>query len=259
MSRRQPVRRTTLALAALLAIGAVPDQRAEAAVCNWIPVSGNWATLGNWSCGAVPGAADTASLSIGQTATVTGGQGPTNLGNAGTVSINDNSTLSLLGINVNTGTINLGSVGNLTQINFSGITQLNGNGNVTFSNTQANRVVGDGATLTLGAGQTLQGAASIGGGGNFGLVNNGSLVANSTNGMTLNTSVAVTNNNLLRGDGASLLIQNTTVNQGAGGVLSAINGGVVRLQNSTINGGSFVTAGGGTIAHRTAAAIRWRA
>ncbi len=187
----------------------------------------------------------------GQTSTVTGAQGPTNVSNAGTVSISDNSSLVLLGTNVNSGTVNLNSAGNVTDLRVSGALAMNGSGVVSLSNVTNNRIVahtGAGDVLSIGSGQTVQGAGQIGAGGALGLVNAGTVVANLSNGITLNAQGGVTNNNVLRGDGATLLIQNTTVNQGASGVLDAINNGVVRLSGVGITSGTLTTSAGSAIA-----------
>ncbi len=251
--RRPRTRKSALALAATLALGVVPLQDSLAAACTFSPASGNWTVAGNWSCGNVPGAADTAIVGAGRVATMPGGAflGATNLNNAGTVNISDNSGLTLLGNNQNTGSIMLGSGGNFSDLRISGAMSLNGAGTVSTTNTQNNRIIaanGAGDVLTLGAGQSILGAATIGGGGALGLVNNGSIVANLSAGITLNAQGGVTNNGVLRGDGAVLVIQNTALGQGGSGTLNAINGGSVRLANTSVTGGGFSTAGGGTVA-----------
>lgn len=168
------------------------------------------------------------------------------------VNVVDNSNLVLSGTNTNNGAINLNSVGNSTDLRINGATALNGTGTVTMSNTGANRIIAhNGAAtdvLTVGAGQTIQGGGQLGAGGLLTIVNNGVLRASQPTALTLNTTSAVTNNNVIRGDGASLVIQSTTVNQGVSGTLNAINNGVVRLHGATINNGSFTTASGGSIA-----------
>ncbi|HNT37983.1 MAG TPA: choice-of-anchor D domain-containing protein [Rubrivivax sp.] len=249
---RPRTRKTALALAATLALGAAPLQDSLAAACTFNPVSGNWNVAANWSCGTVPGAADTAIVAAGRTATTPGGAflGATNLNNAGTVGISDNSGLTLLGSNQNTGSISLGSLGNLADLRISGAMSINGTGTITTSNALNNRIIaanGAGDVLTLGAGQSILGAATLGGGGALGLVNNGSIVANLSSGIMLNAQGGVTNNGVLRGDGAVLTIQNTTISQGAAGTLSGLNSGSVRLSNAIISGGSFASGSGGNV------------
>jgi len=240
----------TLKRSLLALLLAFPAHQALALTCTWNPATGNWGTAANWSCGNVPGAADVASIGGGQSSTVSGGQGPTNLSNAGTVTVSDNSSLTLLGTNVNSGTVNLQSFGNPTDLRVSGAVALNGAGVVSLSNVANNRLLaaaGAGDILTIGSGQTVQGAGQIGAGGALGLVNEGTVVANLSNGITVNAQGGVTNNHVLRGNGATLSIQNTTVTQGASGVLDAINNGVVQLSGASVTGGSFTTTAGSAI------------
>ncbi len=243
---------TALALAAILVLGAAP-LHSQAAACTFNPASGNWNLAANWNCSAVPGAADTAIIGSGRTASILGGTqaASTTVQNAGTVALNDNAGLTLQGSNQNTGSITLNSVGNFSDLRINGATSFNGSGTISASNSLNNRVLaanGVGDVFTLGSGQSFTGAGSIGAGGALGVVNNGSIVATLSAGITLNVQGGVTNNGLLRGDGAALLIQGSTVTQGAGGSLHAINNGVVRLSGSTITGGSFSSASGGAIA-----------
>ncbi len=199
----------------------------------------------NWSSNpSLPGATDTASVSSDLTASVTGAQGPTTLSNAGTVTITNNSGLGLLGTNVNNGVINLQSVGNNANLSFSGIAALNGSGTVNMSNSSVNRILGVGATtLSIGAGQTIQGAGRIGAGTAMALINNGTIVS-TLSGLFINSAAGVTNNSVLRADGATLVLENTAFNQGAAGTLNALNGSVVQLSNSSVSGGTFSTASG---------------
>jgi hypothetical protein len=169
----------------------------------------------------------------------------------GPMTIADNSRLRLTADASYNGVLSMASGGNFTDLQIDGARTLGGTVTIQATNTVNNRIVaanGLGDVLTLGAGVTLQGAAGIGAGGALALVNNGSLIATLSSGMTLNTSGSVTNNKLIRGDGASFTITGTTVNQGAAGVLSAINGGNVNLTGgSSIVGGSLATAGSGAI------------
>ncbi|MBK8525705.1 MAG: hypothetical protein IPL57_00965 [Rubrivivax sp.] len=245
---RLRTRKTALALAVAVVLGVTPWQESLAVPCAFNPASGDWGTLGNWSCGAVPGAADTATVASGKTATVSGAQGATAISNAGTISINNNSGLGLLGTNVNDGLINLNSFGNNTDLTFSGAAALNGSGTVNMSNSSVNRILGVGATtLSIGAGQTIQGAGKIGAATAMALINNGTIVS-TLSGLFINSAAGVTNNSVLRADGATLVLENTAFNQGAAGTLNALNGSVVQLSNSSITGGSFSTASGGAVA-----------
>ena len=242
-------RKTTLAMAATLALGAMAPTLANAAVCDWIPGAGSWNVAANWLCGVVPGAADSAVVGVGKVANVTAFQAATTLVNSGTVNLGNNTGLGLQGSNTNGGVINLNSVGNNTDLSFSGVASLNGSGSVNTSNTQANRIYASGAsTLTLGAGQSIQGAAQIGVGTALTLINDGTIAATQSQGMTINSGAAITNNSVLRADGGLLNLQGTSFSQGASGTLNAINGSVVQLSNSSITGGSFSSASGGAVA-----------
>jgi hypothetical protein len=66
--------------------------------------------------------------------------------------------LQLDGNLTNNGTVNLQSVGNFTDIIINGARTIGGTGVINLSNNAQNRMYGAGGTLTLGSGQTLQGA-----------------------------------------------------------------------------------------------------
>lgn len=192
---RAPVRRSAMALAAWAVLGGAATAPTQAATCTWAPATGNWNVTANWSCGAVPGAADTASVASGQTAsTVNAFFAPTtSLANAGTVNIVNNSGLSLQGSNTNSGLINLQSVGNFTQIVINGLTSLNGAGTVSLSNNGVNRILASGAdTLTIGAGQTIRGSGQMGAGTALSLVNGGTIMATQSNDLVVSTTGSVT-------------------------------------------------------------------
>ena len=65
------------------------------------------------------------------------------------------SAITLAGTLTNNGTLSFNSVGNLTDLVISGTQSIAGSGNITLSNTTANRIYGTNATLNLGSGQTL--------------------------------------------------------------------------------------------------------
>ena len=240
-----------LATAVTLAMVAF-SQPSLAANCVWTPANGSWNIAGNWSCGSVPGSGDTASVAFGQTASTTSGsfQGPTAVSNGGTINLTNNSFFAITGSNTNSGAINLQSAGNSTDLQISGLTSIGGTGAVNLGNNVNNRIVATGgpATLTIGSSQTVQGAGQIGAGGALGVVNDGAIIGNLSSGLTINTTSGVTNNNIVRADGAGLTIQNTAVAQGLSGTLDAINGGTLALSNASITGGTFASSGGGAIA-----------
>jgi hypothetical protein len=78
-ANRLRTRKTSLALAALLALGAAPVDDSQAAACTFNPASGNWNVAANWNCGFVPGSTDTAVVAAGRSVTVTGAQPTTSV------------------------------------------------------------------------------------------------------------------------------------------------------------------------------------
>jgi len=237
-ARSLTLNRSALAVATM--ISGLAASPAQALNCTWNPASGNWNVAASWSCGFVPGNFDVALIASGQTVTVTGAQPTTNLNNSGTVNISNNASLGLTGSNTNTGNINLGSLGNPTDLSISGVSSLLGSGSVNLSNFSANRIVASGVSqLTLGVGQTVQGSGQIGVGGTLELINNGLIQATSSSGMVINTSSGVTNNATLRANGGTLTLQSTSFAQGVAGVIAGLGTSAVVLNNSNITGGSL--------------------
>ena len=71
MSARQislNIRKTTIAqIVGSIFVGGMTlgaAMPASALNCTWNPAAGNWGTAGNWSCVAVPGAADSATIAV---------------------------------------------------------------------------------------------------------------------------------------------------------------------------------------------------
>ena len=60
---------------------------ASALNCTWNPATGNWSAAGDWSCAAVPGAADNATIAATRTVTINTSQSILNLTNNGSVNI----------------------------------------------------------------------------------------------------------------------------------------------------------------------------
>ncbi|MBK8525703.1 MAG: choice-of-anchor D domain-containing protein [Rubrivivax sp.] len=175
----------------------------------------------------------------GQTARFAG------VNNTGALNISNNSTLILNGALTNNGVINFQSGGNVTDLRTDGNQSINGIGSINLSNYAANRIYGvaAGDSLTLGSGQTLQGAGSIGAGTQFNFTNNGTMLGNQSNALQFYSSGTVANNGLVRADGGNVLITGgTAFGQSGGGVLSAINGGVVTINaNAAVTGGTLAT------------------
>ena len=157
--------------------------------------------------------------------------------NAATMVISDGAILPLSGIIDNSGTIELNSIGDMTelQITGDGIT-LEGGGQIVMSDSEMNFIVGTSPTSVLtNVDNTISGAGQIGtGDGNLTLVNEaaGTIDANIAGGvLTLDTG-------------------NTIINYG---VLEASNGGTLHVQDA-VTGGTAVIAGG-TIEFDSASSI----
>ena len=107
---RKPFKKTALAIAAMLVVGVAPMEQAVGASCTWNPLAGNWNNPAAWSCGVVPGSADSATIGAGKVVTVNTGQSIFGLTNIGSINI-DAFLLTLQGGGgtTNTGTINVGS------------------------------------------------------------------------------------------------------------------------------------------------------
>ena len=110
--RRRPVIGRSVRVGAFVSSVALTPSAMAAAVCTWNPVTGNWGTASDWSCGIVPTgpAVDTANIGVSQTVTINSTQSIYTLNNAGTIDI-DAFLLTLQGggSTTNTGTINVGA------------------------------------------------------------------------------------------------------------------------------------------------------
>jgi fibronectin-binding autotransporter adhesin len=170
-----------------------------------------------------------------------------------TVTLNNGSTTTLLNTITTNGTLLENSSGSTTAIviGATGNTAatLTGTGTLTMSNTTANEIISGvaGATLTNSAGFTIQGAGQITGI-NLTLTNNGTIDANVSSPLTINTSAAVSNTSTLEASaGGTLNLQTTINNTGAGTILATGAGSTVNLNGATINGGTLTTTTGGVI------------
>ncbi len=187
----------------------------------------------------------------GQIATLSGNTaGISGVTNTGTLNIVDNSSLLLNGTLTNNGVVNLQSAGNSTDLRTTGNRLIDGTGTINLSNTLQNRIVAAtaGDSLTLGSGQTLQGAGQIGAGGQLNFTNNGTVIGNLPNAILISSTGTVTNNKTVRADDGTVTISGTNFGQGALGVIDAVNTGIVNVSGgSTITGGTLTTASGGQI------------
>ncbi|MDB5394510.1 MAG: hypothetical protein JWM91_2016, partial [Rhodospirillales bacterium] len=170
--------------------------------------------------------------------------------NAGTIAIADGAMLPLGGTIENTGTIALGSTGLHTHLEVivRGVT-LEGGGHVTLSDDDHNGIFGGSADATLiNVDNTITGAGNIGEG-QLTLINQGTILANGTNALIIDTgSNAVTNAGVLEATGSGgLVIDGGIANSGnlwANGGNVKILGDVTGTGTATISGTAMLEFGG---------------
>ena len=189
--------------------------------------------------------------------------------NSGTLAVEDTAQLNLDGTINNTGTIEeLAASNNTNIVMTTPIVTLTGSGKVTLSNFADNRIYGSASTYELdNVNNTISGAGQIGVG-QMVLLNTGTIDANQTVALTLNTGSQVMDNEaggLLEGLGTGGLIVSSgiLINNGA---ITAGNGSSVTFQSSVTNsnaelgeltGGSWsaISTGGGAVLAITGGAV----
>jgi len=226
MRRRQL--RSTFKPTLLAILLAFPAQQALAVSCTRGPTTGNWGTAGDWSCNAVPGFNDDATIAAGKTVTVDLAQSVRNLSNAGDINIDlFLLTLSGIGNTTNTGTINVGGASPAA---------LNANAGHDINNTGGSINIGNGSRLNQLGGAITGGTITTAGGGtltahssssNFlsGAILNGTLDMASqvssrervTNDLTLNGTVSINNSGILSLEGTQSLDGNGNIIFGSTG------------------------------------------
>ncbi len=217
---------------------------------SWTGTSGDssWTTSGNWTAG-VPTSSSavtigTASANVNLT-TGTGSFGTLALSNSGDVlNIQNGAILDAFGNITNTGTLNLNSSGNFTELVLEGNVTLSGSGTVTLTNNANNYIFGAATADTLTNQETIQGAGHIGNG-VMTLVNSGTINANQSAGMTIQANGGATNTGTIKATGGTLELLSTTVTN-TGGTVSA-NAETLNLTSSTINGGAVTLTGAATL------------
>jgi VCBS repeat-containing protein len=167
--------------------------------------------------------------------------------NTGSVDIGANTALTILGALDNTGQIDLNNANDSYVADLiigAGGATLSGGGSVVLGDDPNNRIYGNGNTLT-NVDNTLSGAGQLGVG-QLTLVNDaaGTIDANGTHALILQTNTPVINAGLIEATGAGgLTIASTTVDDSGGGTLYADNS-PIRLQSADIVGGTLQDAGG---------------
>ena len=186
----------------------------------------------------------------------TGGATISDLTLQGTLDVQDNTTLTASGTITNNGTINLASTGEYTTLNLGGDLTLAGTGTINVA--VAARILGAG-TLTIGAGQTIQGDTS---GANLGynqiaIVNAGVIDANTAGGAALVLDPGagnLTNAGTLMASGGGTLVLSgynvgQTINNGildveAGSSINIDQNGLANFSSGMLTGGTYqVTSG----------------
>ena len=274
---KNPLRQlNAITLAAVALCGPWVAAPAAAAICTWVPASGNWGLAGNWSCGAVPQGptGDTANIGAGKVVVIND-LGPTSvfrsvftLNQAGTLNLDAfGLTLQDSGSTSNTGTINVGGVSTAalqlssahTFTNTGGVVNI-GNGSV-LNQFGASFIGGTIATTGTGMLAPNNSAANILSGvtlnGTLNLASGGQTRENIQNGMTLNGVVNLNNSSYLAFNGTqtlggtgSIVFGNGTNGTGFLGVDGSnttltIAGGMTVRGAAGVIGDQLQTGGGG--------------
>ncbi|WP_309400059.1 MBG domain-containing protein [Cerasicoccus maritimus] len=169
----------------------------------------------------------------------------------GVLNVSNNHGVYLYGGFVNDGTVNLSSVGNTTFLSFSGGDQtLSGTGTISMGNSSANYIFAPNAVLTVGSGQTIIGAGNLLNNGG-GIINQGSIIGNRSTALFIDPSaLGFVNEGTLLASGTGGISLAAGVYTNTDHTFEIGNGSLLRLYNSThiIDGNILATEGGsGTI------------
>ncbi|WP_256261997.1 beta strand repeat-containing protein [Burkholderia ubonensis] len=177
--------------------------------------------------------------------------------NAGVMTVNDGAMLPAGGTIDNTGTIALGSTGDLTRLEvLVKSATLEGGGYVTLSDDSHNVVFGSTPDATLvNVDNTITGAGQIGAG-QLTLVNEGTIVASGANALVIDTGThAVVNTGTLEATGSGgLVIDSAAANTGnlwANNGNLTIQGDVTGAGSATISGAATLEFGGASAENTT--------
>jgi len=166
--------------------------------------------------------------------------------NTGTMTIANGAILPLGGVIDNSGTIALGSAGSETdlQILVESVT-LQGGGHVVLSDDSNNVIFGGSSNATLiNVDNTISGAGQLGAG-QMALVNAGTIIADGSHALVVDTGgSAVANSGILEASGSGGLVVDGAVN-GAGSLWA--NGGAVTIHGDVTGHGSASIDGSGVL------------
>lgn len=225
---------------------------------NWLGGNGNWSNAALWSLGTVPTSSNNAVITTASTAVTLDIGGTTSnltVGSGDSLNFNNNESLTVDGTTITnsnhtgSGGITLNSGGNNTSLIIGGANvSLTGGGTVTLGNNTNNLIFGSVATNTLtNVNNTIQGAGNIGDG-QMALVNEGTIDANQTNVLKIQTSDGTTNSGTLEAtNGANLVLQGDTYTNTGGTIEAVGTGSVVSINSATINGGTLTSSTGGVV------------
>ena len=235
----------------------VRPQQPRITTDNWLGGAGNWSNGALWSAG-VPSSTTNAVITAASSTVALDISGTTNnltVGTGNSLNFNNNENLTVDGTSIvnsnktGTGGITLNSVGNNTELIIgSANVSLSGGGTVTLGNNANNLIFGSAAANILtNVDNTIQGSGNIGDR-QMALVNQGTIDANQSVALTIQTSNGTTNSGTLEAtNGANLILQGDTYTNTGGTVKAVGTNSLVSINGSTINGGTLTTSTGGII------------
>ena len=175
----------------------------------------------------------------------------TNLTTAGTIQTPNSYSLTLVGTINNTGSIQLISAGNGTDLIAAGTVTLTGGGTVALSNNTQNYLEGAAGSKLVNVNNTITGAGQIGDS-TMAFTNEGTVDAIYSNHLIINTGAAAgVNTGIMEASSGGVLeIDSHVTNESSTttGTIEALNGGTVSLKGATISGGNLMSVGTGAIA-----------
>ncbi len=164
--------------------------------------------------------------------------------NSGAVVQPNGQSAAVMGMLTNNGSWSLSSSGANTDLICKGAATLAGDGSIFMSDNPVNRIVTDNTVCTNGVGHTIRGAGQLlvntGG-----MVNNGTVLADRSSGLTIfpNGKRFVNNASLRAASGATLTLLAGSFDNGSG-VIEAMNGSQVLVGNATVTGGHITSIAG---------------
>ncbi|HEY2710835.1 MAG TPA: hypothetical protein VGI95_22545, partial [Caulobacteraceae bacterium] len=219
---------------------------ASAAPCVWNGGTGAWSLGSNWSCNAVPGATDSATISVANSEVdlTSVGESIGALDLSSTTKLNlTASTLNLDGAVTNDGVITVAAGSILA--NQAGNLSIGGAGTITLDNSAGLAQIYLG-NITLGANETINGSGTIGAN-QLVFTNNGLVEANvstgrividvtggnggAAGGVGTGSNSGLLNNATLEANNSTLQLNGGLYENGVGGVMEAANHGTLLIGN----------------------------